>query len=582
MYEEDKNNPEREINLNTICEQDVLTRTLNEIHTCVLPKKRKFRVLKSVEEVEASFNHLEDDSVQDNKDPRSSRTRLLAPSFELIKDYGYSSELTASEQQRIMNSLVIRIKHNPSLVKRNNSQNYKNISTSAQTVEKHKNEISHFNKCAEIFFYRNISDLSSLVPDDIKSYLIDKWNKLENVDGERKFQVITMLLRDQMYAEGAEVEFLQTSRDDFNHDSYLISDADFPPLHQLSVNDLKFYDNINTTQRSQITSNDECDVILSLDFLAKLFTDSEQFSVQFDNRETLDGKLLSIFHNVLPSKPVSITRALEEVVQNAIHMSFDWSNMGNSVKPTTIEQLSFRSELVSDKMKNIFLRYKKNAGSNELETLWMFKHKSQSFKLKVNQSKAYFSNINNKLVATNISFKLEYQTKYGAEKMTRDELIKEWCALKFNLGSTTLRFRIDAMTFIVLSITPVCLEEIEQELNEHHGVSPDKSMGCLINLLSCIKRLPESNYLILTKVEDSCKKLYIYKSADTGSSLSEGPWEVSTEFTRRWIAIDEFTPTFLHENHNFPPSCFPLYADKSPQSFEKKIVLNKKAAVIKP
>lgn len=585
------------IDLDTIREHDGLTRTLNEIHKCVLPRQPEFRVVKSREEVEASFNHLDDASVQDNKDPRRNKTRLLAPSFELINDYGYSSELTVSEHQIIINSLNIRINHNPSLVNRNSGHIFNNISTSAQTVEKHKKEIALFNKCAEIFFYRNIGDLNSLVTDDVKLYLIDRWHKLEYDDDDRKFQVITMLLRDQVYAEGTEVEFLQTTRDDFSHDSYVISDTDFPPLHQLSVNDLKFYDNIKTTESSDINSNNGCDVALSLDFLAKLFTDSEQFSVQFDNRETLDGKLLSIFHNVLPSKPVSISQALEEVVQNAIRMSFDWSNMNKLVKPTNIEQLSFRSELVSDKMKKIFLKFKKNAGSNQLENLWMLNHKSERFKLKVTQPSAYFSKINGELIPTNISVKLEYQTKYGAEKMTREELIKEWCALKFNLRSTTFRFRIDAMTFKILSITRVSPEEIEHELKEHHGFSSDKSMGCVINLLNCIKRLPECNYLILTKIEDSCKKLYIYKSAANGRSLSEGPWEVSSEFTRRWIPIDEFTPTFLHENHNFPPCCFLLHADssdkakltfsardKSPQSFKKKkkIPLNKKFAVRKP
>lgn len=538
----------------------MLARSLNEIHKCVLPKEKEFRVLKTPEEVKASALVRDAAELVERKDPRSNRTRLLQPSHKLIKDYGYSSELTPQEHQQILNSINLRIIHNPSLVK----QKLRHLPTdqiSAETREKHRIEITHFNKCAEIFFHRNISEHNSLVPDNMKPFLIDRWRRLRSDDDERRFQVITRLLRDQV-SDGADVEFVQTSRDNFTHGLYLISSTRFPSLHRFTVDELKFYDDMKSTRRNESASVDECDcdAMLSLELLVKLLIDSEEFSARFNNRETSDGRLISQFEDAVPLKPVSIEQALQEIVQTSMRASIDWSNLEDFVKPSTVDEPEYKVERFDLKMRKIFARFLATAGPNEVDSTWILKNKLQSVKLRVTQPNVYFSKTDESLVPTNISIKLEYQTKFGAERMTREELLKEWCMQRFNVGSKTFRYRVDAATLRVLSITQISFEDIERELSDRYKFDPAVSLGNLVNLLSCTKRLPPGDYSLMTKIEETCKNLYIFKSSDSGKLLQEGPWEISTQFSKMWIAIDESTPSFLHMNHNFSPSCFPFQA----------------------
>jgi len=236
------------------------------------------------------------------------------------------------------------------------------------------------------------------------------------------------------------------------------------------------------------------------------------------------------------------------------------------------------------------LRYRKEAGRNDVDRVWKLSKGSQNFKVFLNQSDAEFiRNDDGGIVPANTSIKLEYQTKFGAERMTQGELLQEWCAQRFNPGSVTLRYRIDAVALKIISISQVSLEEIEEELAERHNTRPSVMLGSLFNLISCVQRLPEDCYLIQTKYENSCKKLLIYKASEGGKRFTDEPWEITASFTRRWIPIDESTATFLHINHEFVPGCFLVGKKKSqysyvtkPQATKKRLKVTKPAHPIVP
>lgn len=517
-------------------------------------------------------------AVVEVKDPRTNPSRIMKPSHELILDYNYSSELTTNEQRIVINKKRLGIIHNPKLLKPNHQQrNSEQQTISPELAAKLSNEIIQFNKCAEIAFCRNVSDLNSVVSDDMKMFLIGRWSKMESSEDGCKFQVITMLLRDQVCQGEPQVELQNTESDDFNREAYLISEFNFPSLDRFSGNDLKFYSTLKASQISETNLSSQYDVDLSLDLLTKLFIDSEQFSVRFENRENSLGKLVSIFHDPLPLKPASISQALEEVADTALKMSFDWSNMDRFIKQTQSDSQDFCAELIENFTKKTFARYIKKAGTNEINQTWKMSIGQLSFNLLVNNPNAYFMRRHDgSLVLANISIKLEHQIKFGAERMTRAELLREWCTQRFSPDSITLRYRVDAMTLTVLSITCITFDEIETEIVDLYKVQPNTLMVNLINVFACIQRLPPSGYMIQAKLEDLCKKLFIYKASEDGKHSFNEPWEISAVSSQKWIPIDESTPTFLHVQYNFSPCCFPCsnrrlsYLKKSPPMTKQK------------
>lgn len=529
----------------------------------MLPKATKYRAFKTAEEIAASTSQLDGSQAIELRDPRSDPTRLIKPSHELISDYGYHSELKPHEQQIIMNLHKAKIIHNPKLVKlkaqhkvRHQTEPPTNLLTPELEL-KFTTESTHFNKCAEIFFYRHISDFNNLISSAMKKFLITQWSRLENKQDDCRFQMITMLLRDQPCVGEVEVEIVQTN-DDFNKETYLICQDTFPLLNCYSAEDLKFYCNLKGS-RGETNPEAVDDVAVSAEVLAKLFTDSEQFSVRFENREDLRGKLCSEFRDLLPMKPVSMEEALEEVVRTSLYMSFDWSNLNNFVKGSLNLADDFRALQSEAIMQRLFSKFRKGSGVNEVTQVYKLSKEVHSFTMSVRQSNAYFTiDKDLTIVPVNISIKLEYQTKFGAERMTRDELLKEWCMQKFNDGSVTLRYRIDAAALKIISITKINLEEIEKELLENYNTSASSLLVKLINIFCCTQRLPANSYMMQAKNEESCKKLNIYMSSDGGKSLTDEPWEIASDFTRKWLQIDPSTPTFIHVNHNFPPCCFPI------------------------
>lgn len=568
----------------------MFTRTLNEIHKCVLPREDEYRVFKTPEEVALSVCAAGSSTEIELKDPRRNPTQFMKPSYVLIRDYGYSSELTPLEHRMITDAISINIKHNPKLLKQN-KQNNRNIveipqETPQEVIEKFKTETIYFNKCAEIFYYRHISEFNSLVGDDMKRFLVNRWTKAECND--LKFQVVTMLLRDQFIDGDVETHVIESQSEEFIRKAYLIPD-DFPSLNRFTAEDLRFYSNLKRLQRTERDYN-EHDAILPLDLLAKLITDTELFSVRFDNQENQIGKLCSVFHNPLPLKSVSIEEALEEVLATEICMNIDWHNMNADIKLSE-NVAEYRGVHIEDVLKKLYFGFKKKSGVNEATHVWKFNKGSQIFKVALMERNRYFiKSEDGAVVPVNVSIKLEYQTRFGAEKMTKQELMKEWCGHKFSLSSETLRFRVDANTLTTISITRLSLNSLQKELLDNHNTHPNQLLQNLVNLFSCIQRLPQDSYLIQTKIEDACKKLFIFKADDNGK-LMDDPWEISSSFTRSWIPIDDTTPTFIHVNQYFTPCSFPIakqrnrlsYLPKPNVAAEKKKAkaIVKKAAMVK-
>lgn len=573
-YEEEKHRSPRVFNFQSISEHDALTRTLNEIHKCVLPKEDEYRLFKSPEEIAMSSSQAGSSAVVEVKDPRRNPTRLMTPSVELVANYGFSSELNKNEQSELIDGLKLKIIHNPKLVKRAPPRREPR-EVKLELVAKHKTEATHFNKCAEIFFYRHVSEFNNLVDADLQSFLVSRWEELESHRDGRKFQAITMLLRDQTIDGSVQVEL----RDAPSGVKHSIRVDEFPPLSRCSIDDLKIYYDLKNSRRVESVPNTDTDVLLSLELLSKLFVDTEEFSVGFTNRLSPSGSLFTTFCDSLPPKPASIPHALEEFIRIALNMNIELSNINSWVKTSDDDSTNFQPQNVDEFMKKLFLRHQKEAGGSEMRQEWKINNGARSFTIAVQQADAHSIKLDDVIMPADISIKLEFQTKFGAEKMTRCELLKEWCAMKFNAGSITLRYRVSAMTLEILSITRVNIEDVECELKDFHATNPCSLLPNLVNAFLCIRQLPPDDYLAQTTVEEGCKKLFILRASEHGKDIADQRWEVASTFTRKWIPIDDATPTFLHVNHHFPPCCFPITNRKlsylpKPQKNEKKKVSN--------
>ena len=571
-YEEEKNHQPRDLNLGTINEHDVLVRTLNEIHKCVLPEQEEYRLLKSPEELNQHSSELGEVETVEMKDPRRNPTRLMKPPFEYVRSYGYSSELNINEQKVLLTSIKMAITHNPKLIKPGKRLAHQSpLEVSKDLHEKAQLEASQFKKCAEIFFYRRINEHKDLISEEMKSFLIDRWTGKESQASPSSFHIVTMLLRDQISEEELQVELLEAQNERSNPEVFSISNQIFPPLGRVTAADLKFYCNLKDVQGEEIQSDLKGDVELSIGLFSKLLVDTDLFSVHFRNEGC--GTVRTIFNDPLPLKCASIEESLEDLVRNKLLMSLEWNVIDQLVR--TKEAAEYKIETVESFLSKIHSKMKTSVKPHQL---WKLRGKNQSYDVLVQHPDSfYFRQVDGTLVPANVSIKLEFQIKFGAEKMTRGELLKEWCQLKFNNGSLTLRYRVDVETFTILSITQVCLEDVETELIKSHDTSPNKLIGNLFNLFGCLRRLPQANYKLQGKIESGCKKLLIYKSNENGScTTDEEPWDIESVSTRKWIAIDELTPTFLNINFQFAPCCFPHLPVKT-QSYLPKPVVAKKS-----
>ncbi|CRK99349.1 CLUMA_CG012598, isoform A [Clunio marinus] len=538
-----------------------MSRTLNETHKLALPEKSEYCTLKTKEEILLCSGVSEENNSETLIDPRQNATRILKTPNNLVKDHRYTSELKVHEHKIMFGMLKSNIKHNPRI---NNisHQQFRKISQTptAALIEKHKIEVMQFNKCAEIFFYRHMNELNDLLSEDMKVFLIDHWQRIEDLS---IFQVVTkLLLNKTLNTIEIKVEHLN-SESEINSSPYTIIEEYFPIINRLSSEDLKFYCQLNEIYKSEMIFYPTSDINLSVDLLSKLFSD-ETFSVRFDNCINRDGFKFCNFDKPLPLKSVEIQQALEEIVKLKIYMMIDWSIMDGFIQISEHKEEVFRAETISNQLKKLFLMFRKRAGNNKKNHLWKINNDGQNYILNVRQPNVYFMMDKEILQPVNISVKLEYQTNFGAEKMTSNELIKEWCTLKFTSSSNIIRYRIDAKTLEVLSMTTVNIEEIEKELKKNYNINPSDLIVNLINVFGCIKRLPEGEYLIQAINEDTWKNMYIYRKSTSGKNFSDKPWEIKKVFTSKWTPIDEETPTFIHiPNHNAPccfqPSCDSKY-----------------------
>jgi NMDA receptor-regulated gene protein 2 C-terminus len=537
-----------------------LARNLNEIHLSVIPPNDEYRLFKTPEET-ATYMLKSDADDTEPKDPRISLNKLLKPSNDLITVYQYKSELKQQEHLYVLANLSKKtITHNPKLLKK--VVNFKQKFLLNKIKDKWMNEASHFNKSAEFYYYNHINELNDLISEDMKAYLIEKWRTIERSHfQDYTFQIVTVIIQAKVSSQltNISIEHVDDLSKDFNKELYEISENFFPDFSPFSIESLK--------QRQKIKLNigvEECieyDCKIPLNILTKLFTSSTECSLMFENvSNESTGRIATNFHSfeALPSRTVDIDSALCEIVKTAIINEIEWHNIEKCIKMIDRVEGEFKSQKINDLMSKIFQSYKKKAGINVTTNLWKIEKDSRTCSILLSDESFYMKGD----IMMNISVKLEYQTNFGAETMTKSELLAEYLALKLKKNSSTLRYRVDAKSCTILSITLINIEEVEEELKRLYNYDPNESIDILLNTLYCINKLPPSDYLIEARNENDCYKLKIFKATDEPNRKVEEEFKICANFTRKFIPIDHTHVTHVNINHNIAPACFSHYSSK--------------------
>lgn len=588
-YEEEKKYLPRNFSFETINDNDALSRNLNEIHTCVIPKQEKYRIFKTAEELAA--NHFELNTTSENvleqlKDPRRNVYEKLEPSHELIKEYSYSSVLKKNEQLNILNSLKGSIVYNPKFLKTEKCEQQQSTELPKSIEEKWLKEVEHFQRCAEISYHRQITQFNNITCETFNKVLLNKWQNLQAQFPKSNYQAITMLLRSSMTRLNSPLiyKFHESIPADFKPDLYTIPENLFPNLQNNPAESLEmFIKSKDLLLQHNVAMTFKPNVEISLDVLTKLFVDGTEFNTIFINDKNCSKFILN---ETVPLKTITQIDALEEAVKLILNFNIEWNNASKCVR--TIEQRSqnidFKLHSINESMSKIFKNYKKHAGFNNEINLWTLETGSQKLSIAVSNNNCYFMDDQTKVI---MSIKLEYQTTFGAEQTTKEELLKEWIQIKMIKDAVILRLRIDVKSLEILSITKLKIEDVEIELKESHKFDPHEALEVLFNTLNCIHNLPESEYIVQAqRSEKDCSKLLIYKevSENGRSIINDEEFKISDTFARKWIPIDKKIPTFIHINEEMAPCCFTykssqkisyIMPNKSQKSPKKKVVDHK-------
>ncbi|EAT36271.1 AAEL011636-PA [Aedes aegypti] len=166
----------------------------------------------------------------------------------------------------------------------------------------------------------------------------------------------------------------------------------------------------------------------------------------------------------------------------------------------------------------------------------------------------------------NISVKLEYQTEFGAEQMTKSELIHEWARQYLRPNSKTLRLRINAVTHVIISHHYLELKDIEEELKRSYDIEPANLFTNLWQTLKILLNFPPGDHILQhdMKNKDIVNVLSNDNSPNpTSSSINLVDQYSNVEYDRPavesydWIPIDKSVITQMHRENTLLPCTFP-------------------------
>lgn len=198
--------------------------------------------------------------------------------------------------------------------------------------------------------------------------------------------------------------------------------------------------------------------------------------------------------------------------------------------------------------------------------LWKLQEGDDQYRFLVRSRMDCYESLRKVKFYINISIKLEYQAEFGAEQMTKNELIHEWARQYLRPNSKTLRLRINAATHAIVSHHYLELKDIEEELKRSYNIDPANLITNLWQTLKLLLNFPPGEHILQhdLKNKETVNVLSINTSTNpTCSSISLADLYSNVEYDRpavecyEWIPIDKSVITQMHRENTLLPCTFP-------------------------
>uniref|UniRef100_A0A2M4BEX0 Putative nmda receptor-regulated protein 2 c-terminus n=1 Tax=Anopheles marajoara TaxID=58244 RepID=A0A2M4BEX0_9DIPT len=190
----------------------------------------------------------------------------------------------------------------------------------------------------------------------------------------------------------------------------------------------------------------------------------------------------------------------------------------------------------------------------------------------------------------NLSVKLEHQPEFGAEQMTKAELLHEWARQLLRPNSKTLRIRLDPVTHRKISSHYLELRDIEEELLRLYAIRPRHLITSMWGTLRRMQLFPVGSYL-LHRDERTVQGWSVYTEVGREREQQFNPNAVVYDLRTRlraieydlppleqydWIPIDKCFITQLHRVGSVLPCSFPHWTPVRRLNTREKLKLKKK------
>ncbi|CAD6993804.1 unnamed protein product [Ceratitis capitata] len=193
---------------------------------------------------------------------------------------------------------------------------------------------------------------------------------------------------------------------------------------------------------------------------------------------------------------------------------------------------------------------------------------------------------------SSLAFKLEYKPKFGAEVMTKYELIREWFRLKLlgqckGFSNHVLCLRLAVNDFSVQLEHKLVLSLIEKQLAETYHIDMPKLLAGLAETLQLLVKMPAGKYLLRYNPKYPNKLLLAAPSKEitlntvfVHSLLNVVPSDLAFMTEEQHLPISDVLCSAVHTNHNIMPCafrpCFQAKAKKNPTMFSDEEYLKRR------
>ncbi|XP_058461647.1 uncharacterized protein LOC131436763 [Malaya genurostris] len=459
-----------------------------------------------------------------------------------------------------------------------------------------KKERALFDSFVRNYFINNLVSRKRIVNQELNNIVVEMWR--------RKIDNIIRTMADSTYHLSTAVMWLKYIKNERNVVFEPASDnlLEFGQLLHIFTENLL---NCSTLKRSTrvlekflqdqynsvfVDDSTHVDTILKQDEDVRFVVSSGTLTYLLDNVSNMDNRWMIPFRivtigsrNVIylnkklqPTKMMAHDRNIKahkycirsfmSVLKKDVKQSID-KTTGNhrETSDTKSEYKPFRFEEYLQ-MINTQTEFRNKHERYSCLRLWTLKDNDEQYRFLIRSRMDCYESLRKMKFFINISIKLEYQAEFGAEQMTKSELIREWARQFMRPNSKTLRLRINPVTHSILSHHYLELKDIEDELKRTHDIDPANLITNLWQTLKILLSFPPGEHLMQHDIKNPHTVLILSKDPKASASITSvhlNEVYASVDYERcaleeyEWVPIDRTIITKLHREHTLLPCTFP-------------------------